>query len=148
MTSNLLGKDTSRSNKILGFGEEERESDDPRKLDALKEFFRPELLNRIDEIIIFNDLGEKELSVISKKLLAELRERAAENDITLEISENVAPLLAKRAAKKQQGARPLRREIIKSVESPLAQFILNRSDAKKAIEIFAENDEIKIAEEN
>ena len=148
MTSNLLGKNATRSKKILGFGDEEDSTNDPRSLDELKEFFRPELLGRIDEIIVFNELKEKELSIISKKLLDELSERAAEGSVTLQISESVAPLLAKRAAKENQGARPLRREIIRSIEAPLAEFILKRTNTQGPIKIFTDNGEIKIAEEN
>lgn len=146
MTSNLLSKSSAKSKKILGFsGEEEN---DPRRLDELKEFFRPEMLNRIDEIIVFNELAEKELATISENLLSDLAKRALENEITLNISKGVAPLLAKRAAKEKQGARPLRREIIKLIEAPLAEFILKHARNNKTIKIFTENDEIKIAEEN
>ena len=148
MTSNLLGKGSLRSKKIVGFGEKEEDSNDPRTLEALKEFFRPELLGRIDEIIIFNDLGERELAEISKKMLSELAERVAENNVELDISNTVAALIAKRAAKENQGARPLRREIIRSIEAPLAEFILKQGSNKSPIKIFIKNQEIMISEQN
>ena len=144
MTSNLTSAQNIRSHRIVSFGEERSAESDPRKLDALKNVFSPEFLNRIDEIITFNDLGEKELCAIASKLLDELSERVRERDISLEISPDVAPFLAKRAYKEKLGARPLRREIIRSIESPLAQFILKHNIGTSPIKISIENGEIVI----
>ena len=143
MTSNITSSQ-NRSKHILSFGEEDSQGSDPRELDSVKNFFNPEFLNRIDEIIIFNDLGEDALKVISLKLLDELVKRVRENNIELEISPDVAPLLARRAAKQRLGARPLRREIISSIESPLAEFILKKSPVLSPIKISVDNGEIVI----
>ena len=132
MTSNLTSDSSRRSHRILSFGEEEKDKDDPRELDALKNFFKPEFLNRIDEIIFFNELGEQELCLIAKKMLAELAERVRENGITLNISPEIAPLLAKKAKILKLGARPLRREIINEIENPLAELILTRGKNTEA----------------
>jgi ATP-dependent Clp protease ATP-binding subunit ClpA len=132
MTSNLTSDSSKRSHRILSFGEEERERDDPRELDALKSFFKPEFLNRIDEIIFFNELGEQELCLIAEKMLAELTERVRENGITLNISPEIAPLLAKKTKKLKLGARPLRREIINGIENPLAELILAKGKNTEA----------------
>ena len=143
MTSNLTSSQ-NRSKHILSFGEKDTQSTDPRTLDSVKSFFSPEFLNRIDEIIVFNDLGEDALKAISAKLLDELVKRVRENNIELEISPDVAPLLAKRAANQKLGARPLRREIISSIESPLAEFILKSSPVLPPIKISVDNGEIVI----
>ena len=145
MTSNLTSSQKARSHRIISFGESDSTQSDPRSLDALKDFFSPEFLNRIDEIIIFNDLGERELCKISSKLLNELSERVSENSITLDISPDVAPFLAARTYSKRLGARPLRREIISLIESPLAEFILNHPHLDSPIRVFIENDDIVIS---
>ena len=147
MTSNLTSAHNSRSHKIIGFGEEASKATDPRRLDALTGFFSPEFLNRIDEIIIFNELTESHLSEIASKLLSELSNRARENGIILQISPLVAPLLAKRAVTERLGARPLRREIISDIESPLAEFILKNSPITGPINICVEDHAIRIEKE-
>ena len=144
MTSNLTSSQSMRSRRILSFGEESKGSSDPRHLDALKGFFSPEFLNRIDEIIVFNELSESDLSAIASKLLSELSDRVCENGVFLEISPSVAPLLASRAFAEKLGARPLRREIIKSIESPLAELLLKRGTSSTTVKISVENDEIVI----
>ena len=144
MTSNLTSAHTNRSRRIVSFGEDNANNSEPRQLDALKGFFSPEFLNRIDEIIIFNDLSEKDLSAIASKLLSELSDRARENQIILDISPEVAPLLAKKAAHERLGARPLRREIISKIESPLAEFILKHSPISSPIKICVNDDNIVI----
>ncbi len=140
MTSNL-NSNASRSRKILSFGEEE--SDDPRALDTLKDFFSPELINRIDDIIIFRELDASDLCKIAEKMLLELSERALESGISLDIAPSVASFIASRSIKKRLGARPIRREIIASIESPLAEAILKYPD-KKIFEIAVNGESITI----
>jgi ATP-dependent Clp protease ATP-binding subunit ClpA len=142
MTSNLTSSQNNRSHKILSFGEESTTESDPRQLNSIKDFFSPEFLNRIDEIIIFNDLHKEELCKIASRLLDELSSRALENQILLNISPEVAPLLAERTADKRLGARPLRREIISSIESPLAEYILKHPHLNTPINIRVENGDI------
>lgn len=132
MTSNLTSDSAKRSHRILSFGEEKTESDDPRELDTLKEFFKPEFLNRIDEIIFFKELGEPELRLIAEKMLKELTERALEGGVRLSVSPEVAPLLAKKVKSLKLGARPLRREIINEIENPLAELILTKGKNTEA----------------
>ena len=144
MTSNLTSAKNNRSHRIISFGEEEKSSFDHERFDFLKSFFSPEFLNRIDEIILFNELSESNLCAISKKLLSELSNRVSENNIILNLSPDVAPLLAKRASKEKLGARPIRREIIRSIESPLAEFILKHSPINDPINVYVSNGEIVI----
>ena len=140
MTSNL-GSRSSRSRKILSFGESE--SEDPQALDELKSFFSPELINRIDDIIIFRELDENDLCKIAKKMLDELIERASENALKLSISPEISKIIAKDSVKKHLGARPIRREIINSIEAPLAELIL-KYPQKKAFDISLEEEKIVI----
>ena len=144
MTSNLTSSQNNRSRRILSFGEEGSQASDLRHIDSLKGFFSPEFLNRIDEIIIFNDLNEADLCSIASKLLDELSKRVRENQIELDISPDVAPFIAKSAVNKKLGARPLRRQIINSIESPLAEFILKNHPAS-TIKISVKNDDIVIS---
>ena len=143
MTSNLTRG--GRSPRILSFGETADASHDSRELEALQSFFSPEFLNRIDEIIVFNDLDELSLERIAEKMLSELKSRLAESGKSLEISKEIAPLIAKKVYAKRLGARPIRREIIHSIETPLAEFILKNPFADSAL-VLAKNGEIAIEE--
>ena len=144
MTSNLTSGREKVSQRIMGFCDAEKSRNDPRELEVLKSFFHPELLNRIDEIIIFKDLSEKDLCRIAEKMLQDLSERVYENGIRLEISEEIASIIAKYAFSQKLGARPIRREIIGKIEAPLAEFILRTKEIFKPIKIFADGNDIKI----
>jgi ATP-dependent Clp protease ATP-binding subunit ClpB len=87
-------------------------------------FFRPEFLNRIDEIISFRSLTEKDLEVIVGIQLGRLRTRLAERRLALEVTERAAAWIAQRGSEPAYGARPLRRVIQRSVEDPLALALL------------------------
>ena len=146
MTSNLTNNGI-RSPHVLGFGQSKDSNDSSKIIDSLKDFFKPEFLNRIDEIIVFNDLSEATLSKIAEKMLCELTKRLEENGITLKISDETAMLLAKIASKQNLGARPLRREIIRMIENPLAEFILKNKESAKNISITVKDSQIVINEE-
>jgi ATP-dependent Clp protease ATP-binding subunit ClpC len=91
---------------------------------ALRETFRPELLNRIDEIIVFHRLRKESLLSIVEKMLGELRERLAERKLTLELTETAREWLVTNGFDAEYGARPLRRLIQRQVENPLAKQVL------------------------
>jgi ATP-dependent Clp protease ATP-binding subunit ClpB len=95
-----------------------------RLMDLLKQSFRPEFLNRIDETVIFNRLGEGEISRIVDIQLARLRERMEERKITLEVTEAAKELLAERGYDPLFGARPLKRTIQAELANPLAREII------------------------
>ena len=90
----------------------------------IKETFRPELLGRLDEIVIFNELVREDLCHISELLLNELKKRVAENDGALEINENVCEVLADKCKGKPGGARELKKLIRDSIEDKLSDLIL------------------------
>ena len=95
-----------------------------RTLSELSKFFRPELLNRIDETVVFKSLGAAELRKIASILLNEVKKRAAELEMTLDFDDSVTEFIAKEGSDPLFGARPLRRAIIKSIENPMSAAIL------------------------
>jgi ATP-dependent Clp protease ATP-binding subunit ClpA len=92
--------------------------------DALRQQFRPEFLNRIDEIIVFHALSEGELEQIVELLLAGLERRLAEQDLHVELTPAARRLIVKEGTDPAFGARPLKRTIQRLVENPLARALL------------------------
>ena len=127
MTSNA-GVKEAEERRILGFGDGERgERESWREsemLSALKEQFRPEFLNRVDEIVYFRPLNRASLKRIAEKLLDLVVLRAKELGITLLIDPSLPYHLAERETRTDWGARPLRRAIVRLLEDPLATEIL------------------------
>ena len=128
MTSNLGTR--SEAKGVVGFVSEktasraERTKLVERAERALKEFFRPEFLNRVDEVIIFEPLTEKELEQIVDLMVDEVRERLSDRDVALELTEAAKSKLVKQGYDPVFGARPLRRVVTREVESPLSKRIL------------------------
>jgi ATP-dependent Clp protease ATP-binding subunit ClpB len=91
---------------------------------ALRDHFRPEFLNRIDEIIVFTPLDESQLREIVGLLVDSVRARLAESDLTLDVTDAALSLLAREGYDPVYGARPLRRAIQRELENPLARRIL------------------------
>jgi len=126
MTSNLGTQFVTRSG-TLGFrrGGEGATQDAEDKIEkALKDTFRPEFLNRIDEIIIFSPLSVEQVEQIVDLQLKEVRERLAEHNLQVDLTDAARKWLAKEGYDPAFGARPLRRAIQKYVESPLSVKIL------------------------
>jgi ATP-dependent Clp protease ATP-binding subunit ClpC len=90
----------------------------------LQTYFRPEFLNRVDEIIVFHTLGDEELKKIASLLLENLRRTASEQDIDLRFSDAVVRRIAEEGYGSRYGARPLRRAVGKLIESPLSKEII------------------------
>jgi ATP-dependent Clp protease ATP-binding subunit ClpC len=95
-----------------------------RIMGELKKVFRPEFLNRIDEVIVFHKLSKDEIKEIVDLLLTRIRESMAERALQLELSEEAKELLVDKGWDPSMGARPLRRAIQRYVEDPLADFVL------------------------
>jgi ATP-dependent Clp protease ATP-binding subunit ClpC len=135
MTSNL-GSDliASSTGGTLGFGavgipgtEQGDSSVRERVLRRLRESFRPEFLNRVDEIIVFHRLGDADLRSITELLLARTRARAHDQDIDLEFTPTAIDWLAQHGHEPQYGARPMRRTIQREVDNRLATLLLDGS---------------------
>ena len=92
--------------------------------DALRLQFRPEFLNRVDEVIVFHALTDADLAAIVELLLADLQRRLAAQDITLELTPGARALVARDGADPTFGARPLKRTIQRRVLDPLAMRVL------------------------
>jgi ATP-dependent Clp protease ATP-binding subunit ClpC len=92
----------------------------------LKKVFRPELLNRIDEIIVFHKLSKDEIMSIVDLLLRRLREQMATHEVSIELTDEAKELLVDKGYDPAMGARPLRRAIQRYIEDPLADFVLGR----------------------
>jgi ATP-dependent Clp protease ATP-binding subunit ClpC len=94
----------------------------------LKKLFRPEFLNRIDEVIVFHKLAKDEIHQIVELLLRRIRESMAERELSLNLSEDAKELLVEKGWDPSMGARPLRRAIQRYIEDPLADEVLKASD--------------------
>ncbi len=142
LTTNLGSRIHGETGRV-GFSSGERHSTQKesteRVMNALRASFRPEFLNRIDDIIIFEPLSEHMLVSIAKLLLSSLALRAAENGILLEFADGIAGEAVKRGNTAEYGARPMRRAIISLVETPLSDAIV-RGEIKKGDCIRAELD--------
>ena len=131
MTSNV-GAKTIKKQKTLGFGipnAETQEKDEYEKMkenimSELKKQFRPEFLNRIDDIIVFHSLNKDDISKIVKLMCKTLIARLEEMTIKLEMNEEAIDLIAKSGFDLEYGARPLKRSIQKELENELSELIL------------------------
>ena len=134
MTSNA-GADHLRSTRgTIGFAvglqaRADEEQAKKRVLEEVRKIFRPEFLNRVDDMIVFNALGEPELSKIVDILLRDVKVRLAEQKINIEVSPSAKRVLIAKGADVKFGARPLRRAIQKNIEDALAEHILARDFA-------------------
>ncbi len=130
MTSNL-GARMITENKSLGFAASEKDSErDYSKIKSdvmseLKRAFRPEFLNRIDDIIVFRQLTEGDIKEISAKMLGTLKARMEANDIIAEFTDNVVSRIAEVGFDPIYGARPLRRAIQSDIEDMIAEKMLS-----------------------
>jgi ATP-dependent Clp protease ATP-binding subunit ClpC len=131
MTSNIGASQISK-NQGFGFavGDEQGLSYEEMKsrvMGELKKVFRPELLNRIDEIIVFHKLSKPEITVIIDLIMRRLREQMALHSVTIELTDDAKELLVDKGYDPAMGARPLRRAIQRLIEDPLADYVLGRS---------------------
>ena len=99
-------------------------------MEEVKQHFRPEFINRIDEIVVFNSLGEKAIQKIAGIQVQKLADRVAEQGITLKVTDAALAEIAKAGFDPEFGARPLRREVQDALETPLAQFLLEGKAAE------------------
>jgi ATP-dependent Clp protease ATP-binding subunit ClpC len=95
-----------------------------RVMSELKKVFRPELLNRIDEVIVFHKLARDEIKLIVELLLKRVREQMGVHDTAIELTDAAKELLVDKGYDPSMGARPLRRAIQRHIEDPLADFVL------------------------
>jgi len=131
MTSNIGSKVIEKGGGGLGFEFSDNQADANynriRSLvnEELKNYFRPEFLNRLDEIIVFRQLNKEEVKEIAVIMLKEVFGRLTEQGITLEVTERFKERLVEEGYNPSYGARPLRRAIMRLLEDSLAEEILS-----------------------
>lgn len=139
MTSNLGARDSERNN--IGFGDQERTGDSDR---ALKEFFKPELRNRIDSVVTFSRLDSASVRSIVLKFVNELRDQLhREHSLTLSIDESAIDYLALAGYDSKMGARPLNRKIDELIRVPLSRKIIFENLRDSTVRISAQDSEIR-----
>ncbi len=118
LTSNIGAKEILENNKA-------------KVMDELNKYLKPELINRIDEIVVFNPLSEKVILEISQKFFDELSTRLSENDLNIKFTPKTIEIAAKRGYDDIYGARPLKRWIQKNIETQLAEAIVENKITKQ-----------------
>ncbi len=146
MTSNV-GADIFRKQGAIGFKSEREETTykntKEKLLDQVKKTFKPEFLNRIDDIIVFHGLTKEDLYKIVEIELEEVKERLKEQDIVIELDPKAKDLLIEKGFDPVFGARPLKRTIQRLLEDPLAEEIISKSFEKnKPIKVSTKNGEL------
>lgn len=147
MTSNI-GATELRDDKIVGFGNKEKQSYammSKRIKDALKRAFRPEFLNRVDEVLVFKMLAPKEIQAIVHKFTDQLVAQLATQHITLRLTAGAIKQIATDGFDHELGARPVRRFIQQHVEDPLSDLLLaQRVRANDQVQVGARQGELYI----
>ena len=152
MTSNV-GASMITTTQKLGFSVSNDDKKDKYEklkdtvMEELKKAFRPEFLNRIDEIIVFSHLSKEEIRQIVDLMLKDLFKRLDERELTIQVGDDVKDYLAKEGYSEAYGARPLRRVIQKKIEDVLAEEILTGNYKPKDVLVMSMEgeDKIKIA---
>ena len=146
MTSNIGSKYISEINAMPGTKDymDQYERVVERVYEEMRRLFRPEFLNRVDEIIVFNPLGTSEIRKIVDILLSRTLSKLQEKGIDVEFDNNVKISLVNKGFDPVYGARPLKRTIQRYIENPLAEFIIKNDIEKSAkIKCFMEKGEVK-----
>lgn len=154
MTSNV-GARLLSDKKSLGFSantdkkqEENKEYEDTKKevMSELKKQFRPEFINRIDEIIVFHKLGQNEITQIIDIMLKRVQKRLQDQNYKIEIDQTAKDIIAKNGVDDNYGARPLRRAIQNLIEDKIAEAILDgKIKPNKPAKVTAQDDKIQIS---
>ncbi len=147
MTSNIGASEIAK-NTSIGFtvSDETGMSYDDMKnriMSDLKKVFRPEFLNRIDEVIVFHKLAKEEIKEIIDLMINRVRTQVAEHDLQLDLSEEAKDFLIEKGWDPSMGARPLRRAIQRYVEDPLADEVLRQGEMASGSTVMVDRDHDK-----
>ena len=141
MTSNA---GTNNSGNGIGFNKQNKDSMDAKVKDALKQIFRPEFLNRIDEIVVFEELTREELLQIIDIMLQEIKNAGKEKKIEIIVEKEVKDYILEKGYDTKYGARPLRRAIQKYIEDEIAEkYIKNELKDNSTIRFVFEKERIE-----
>ncbi len=126
MTSNVGASKITDNKQALGFGDNKdvNKTIEDLVMEDLKKTFKPEFLNRVDEIVVFNQLEKDDIVEIARRMLKSLNKRLAEMNIKAEFTDDAVSAIADAGFDKVYGARPLRRAIQTKIEDPLSELIL------------------------
>ena len=146
MTSNV-GASTLSAPRSLGFSDVKEDNDkkagDARVMNSLKSTFRPEFINRIDDIIIFNKLEKADIEKIASLMLNEVSRRVAELGVEIEFDSSVVEFISREGFDAEYGARPLRRTIVRKVEDSFSTEMLEgKIKSGTAVKAVLENERI------
>lgn len=139
MTSNI-GANKLQKEKVMGFGlnnENNKLKNEEIMINELKKTFKPEFINRIDDIIVFNELQKEDLSKIVQIMTKDLIKRLKEIEIEIELSEKTINFICEEGYNKEYGARPLKRAIQKQLEDRLSEAIL-KGDISKGSQVYVD----------
>ncbi|MEK7145622.1 MAG: AAA family ATPase, partial [Patescibacteria group bacterium] len=152
MTSNIGARKLTESAASIGFKLEDKEMDaaiqtfEHKKEEVMKDFkehFRPEFINRIDNVIVFKPLTHEHIKEIVRIHVKELEARLLEKNIKLDLTQDALDLLATLSTDPEYGARPVRRKVQELLEDPLAEGLLNGTfEEGKAVKIVKKDDKI------
>ncbi|WP_298697341.1 ATP-dependent Clp protease ATP-binding subunit [uncultured Veillonella sp.] len=159
MTSNLGAKALHKNSSELGFLAPKKSESSTNQsnsidfkeakksvMDAVKRYFRPEFLNRIDEMIVFRPLTEEDLKHIVSILMSDVTKRLKERELQLEITSEAMQLLVKEGSDFTMGARPLKRAIQRLIEDPVSDLILKGDVTEgKTIKVDVKDNEIVVS---
>ena len=144
MTTNI-GLKRKGEKKQLGFGSGEKGTEQNNFKDSLEEFLRPEFLNRVDKIVIFNDLKEKDLEKITIMGLNEINGKLADRQLKVAWDNKVIKKLLKKCLERGEGARVVREILQLEIENPLADKIIKGDFNKsRVIKIKVKNNRIAL----
>ena len=151
LTSNV-GSDVLRKNNVLGFAKPSDAADYEtmrgKTLDEAKKFFRPEFLNRLDDIIVFRTLGKPELVTILDLEIRKVLERIARKNVQIILDDKAKDFLIEKGFDPQYGARPMRRAVERYLEDPLAEEILRGTLAEgQPVSVTVAGDKLQFAQE-
>ena len=139
MTSNVGARLITEKKSSLGFFADNSSESDKEKLKEtvmaeLKKVFKPEFLNRVDDIIVFNKLTEKDINLIAKNMLKDVKNRAQSLNIEIDFTEKAIKAISEAGFDPIYGARPLRRAIQSKIEDKLAEEVL-KGEAKSGAKV-------------
>ena len=152
LTSNV-GSDVLRKSNVMGFAKASDSADYEtmrgKTLDEAKKFFRPEFLNRLDDIIVFRTLGKPELVTILDLEIKKVLERIARKNVKIVLDEKSKDFLIEKGFDPQYGARPMRRAVERYLEDPLAEEILRGTLIEgEPVHVTVETDKLRFEQDH
>ena len=152
LTSNV-GSDVLRKSNVMGFAKASDAADYEtmrgKTLDEAKKFFRPEFLNRLDDIIVFRTLGKPELVTILELEIKKVLERIARKNVRIVLDDKSKDFLIEKGFDPQYGARPMRRAVERYLEDPLAEEILRGTLIEgEPVQVTVDADKLRFAQEH